>query len=89
MTYINIDSKNIQIISRQFLIIAAEAAVQSYATTGNLYLALLISVIFGVISALLADFEGHFFNSGTDSHIDPPAFAIFIMTFVVNACFPV
>ncbi len=71
------------------VIIAAEAAVQSYATTGNLYLALLISVIFGVISALLADFEGHFFNSGTDSHIDPPAFAIFIMTFVVNACFPV
>lgn len=71
------------------VIIAAEAAVQSYASTQNLYLALLMSVVFGLIAALLADFEGHFFNSGTDSHIDPPAFAILIMTFVVNACFPV
>lgn len=71
------------------VIIAAEAAVQSYAVTGNLYMSLLMSVIFGLIAALLADFEGHFLNSGTDSHIDPPAFAILIMTFVVNACFPV
>ena len=70
------------------VIIAAEAAVQSYATTGSLYMALLMSVIFGLIAAMLADFEGHFLNSGTDSHIDPPAFAILIMTFVVNACFP-
>ena len=70
------------------VIIAAEATVQSYARMQNLYVSLVIGVIFGLIAALLAVFEGHVLNSGTDSHIDPPAFAIFIMTFVVNACFP-
>ena len=71
------------------VIIAAEAAVQSYATTGNAYMALAMGVIFGTISGLLADIAGTSINSGTDSHIDPPATAIFIMTFVVNAIFPV
>lgn len=71
------------------VIIAAEAAVQSYATTGNLYVALLMSVIFGTISALICDVETKLINSGSDSHIDGPACAILIMTFVVNACFPV
>lgn len=71
------------------VIIAAEAAVQSYASTGNLYVALLMSVIFGTISALICDVESQLINSGTDSHIDGPACAILIMTFVVNACFPV
>ena len=64
------------------------ATVASYNTTGNLYIALLIGVIFGTIATLLCDFETKWINSGTDSHIDGPAFAIFIMTFVVNACFP-
>lgn len=70
------------------VIIAAEACVQSYNKTQNLFLALIIGVVFGTISALLCDFESHMWNSGTDSHIDGPAFAIFIMTFVVNICFP-
>ncbi len=70
------------------VIIAAEAAVQSYATTGSLGMALCMAVIFGTISGLIADIEGHMLNSGTDSHIDPPATAILIMTFVVNAIFP-
>jgi hypothetical protein len=70
------------------VIIAAEATVQSYARMQNMYVSLIVGVIFGVLAAILADFEGHLLNSGTDSHIDPPAFAIFIMTFVVNACFP-
>lgn len=71
------------------LIISAEAVVQCYNTTGNLYLALIASIIFGTVAALLCDFETKWINSGTDSHIDGPAFAILIMTFVVNACFPV
>lgn len=37
------------------VIIAAEAAVQSYATTGSLYIALLMSVIFGTVSAIICD----------------------------------
>lgn len=71
------------------VIIAAEAAVQSYATTGSLYTALLMSVIFGTVSAMICDIETKVLNSGTDSHIDGPACAILIMTFVVNACFPI
>lgn len=69
-------------------IIAAEATVQSYATTGNLFLALVIGIVFGMVAGLLCDMESNGINAGTDSHIDGPAFAIFIMTFVVNACFP-
>ncbi len=71
------------------VIIAAETVVQCYNTTGNLVTALVVAVVFGTISALLCDIETNMINSGTDSHIDGPAFAIFIMTFVVNACFPV
>lgn len=70
------------------VIIAAEAAVQSYATTGNAYMALIMGIIFGTISGLIGDIAGASINSGTDSHIDPPATAIFIMTFAVNAIFP-
>ena len=70
------------------VIIAAEAAVQSYATTGNAYMALAMGIIFGTISGLIGDIAGASINSGTDSHIDPPATAIFIMTFAVNAIFP-
>lgn len=70
------------------VIIAAEAAVQSYATTGNAYMALAMGIVFGTISGLIGDIAGASINSGTDSHIDPPATAIFIMTFAVNAIFP-
>lgn len=70
------------------VIIAAEATVQSYARTNDLYMALAMGVIFGTISGLIGDIAGASINSGTDSHIDPPATAIFIMTFAVNAIFP-
>jgi hypothetical protein len=70
------------------VIIAAEATVQSYATTGNLWAAVIIGIIFGTLAAIIGDIEGNVINCGTDSHIDNPACAIFIMTFVVNACFP-
>lgn len=70
------------------VIIAAEATVQSYATTGNLMTALIVGVIFGTIAGLICEAETCLINSGTDSHIDGPACAIFIMTFVINAIFP-
>ncbi len=69
-------------------IIAAEAAVQSYAHTGNAFACLICGVICGTIAGILGDVDGNVFNCGTDSHIDNPAFAIFIMTFVVNAIWP-
>ena len=71
------------------VIIAAAAVVQSYGATENLYIALAVSILFGTLSGLLADITGNMVNSGTDSHIDPPATAILIMTFLINACFPI
>ncbi len=71
------------------VIIAAETVVQCYNTTGNMWMALIMAVVFGTISAIICDVETNLINSGSDSHIDGPACAILIMTFVVNACFPV
>ena len=69
------------------VIIAAEAVVAGYAKTGSALAAIVIGVICGVISGIICDAEGCLINCGTDSHIDGPATAIFIMTFVVNAIF--
>ncbi len=46
-----------------------------------------MGVVFGVIAAVLCDFFAKTFNSHCDTHIDPPAFTIFTLTFVVNALF--
>ena len=70
------------------VIIAAEAAVQGYNTTGSFGVALIAAVIMGTVAAIICDVETKLINSGTDSHIDGPACAILIMTFVVNAVFP-
>ena len=70
------------------VIIAAETAVQCYNNTGNAWMAVIMAIVFGTISAIICDVETNLINSGTDSHIDGPACAILIMTFAVNACFP-
>lgn len=51
------------------------------AATGNIA----IAVALGVASGILGDFAGRTFNSHADAHIDPPAFAIGIMTAIVMA----
>ncbi|WP_333650004.1 hypothetical protein [Lacrimispora sp.] len=43
--------------------------------------------IFGIIASLVGDFMAKTFNSHCDTHIDPPAFTIFILTFIINAVF--
>ncbi len=43
--------------------------------------------VFGILTSLFGDFAGKTFNSHCDSHIDPPAFTIFIFTFIVNVLF--
>ncbi len=52
-------------------------------TTGNIY----IGILFGILSSLLADTGGALFNRDGDSHIDPPAFSIFILTSVIMLIF--
>ena len=46
-----------------------------------------MGTVFGILASLLGDFLGKTFNTHCDSHIDPPAFTIFILTFVVNVVF--
>jgi hypothetical protein len=58
---------------------AAAAAVAS----GDPFMA----VIFGIIGSLAGDFAGKTFNSHCDTHIDPPATAILITMFIVNAIY--
>ncbi len=43
--------------------------------------------VFGILAAVFGDFVGKTFNSHCDTHIDPPAFTIFVMTFVLNVLF--
>ncbi len=68
----------------QILLISALAAAKAYPSMGAGG-ALVAGVIFGVIAAIINDSETVFMNSGTVSHIDGPATAIFISTFLINA----
>lgn len=49
----------------------------------------LMGPIFGIIASLLGDFLATTFNTNCDTHVDPPAFTIFILTFVINILFGV
>lgn len=56
-----------------------------YTSSGNLGMAFVAGLCFAIIGILLGDLEGNLINSGSDSHIDNPAFAIFLTTFAINA----
>ncbi|MCT4595145.1 MAG: hypothetical protein N4A57_12880 [Anaeromicrobium sp.] len=55
--------------------------VAGYATiaTGSIF----IGALFAILSGVLCEIAGMVFNSYNDSHIDPPATAIFILSFVI------
>lgn len=65
-------------------IMTANACVACYANGGSVMTAAIAGVIVGVVSNILCDLDSVAFNSGTDSHVDGPGFAICIMTIVVN-----
>lgn len=44
----------------------------------------LLGVVFGILGSLLGDWAGNTFNSHCDTHIDPPAFAIFISILLLS-----
>lgn len=58
---------------------AAAAAVMS----GNP----IMGLVFGIVGSLLGDLAGKTLNSHCDTHIDPPATAIFISMFIINTLF--
>lgn len=49
------------------------------AQTGNIY----IGALFAVFSGILCEIAARIFNSHCDTHIDPPAIAIFISAFII------
>jgi hypothetical protein len=53
------------------------------------WVALIMGIITAIICALLGEFAGMTFNSHCHSHIDPPAFTIFIMTSVLYFLLPI
>lgn len=65
-------------------IMTANACVACYANGGSAMTAAIAGIVVGIISNILCDLDTVAFNSGTDSHIDGPGFAICIMTIVVN-----
>ena len=69
----------------QILLISALAAAKCYGKTGSGIGAIIAGVIFGTIAAIINDSETVFMNSGDVNHIDGPATAIFISTFIINA----
>ena len=66
----------------QILLISALAAAKAYPTMGG-FGAVIAAVIFGTVAAIINDSETVFMNSGDVSHIDGPATAIFITTFII------
>ena len=47
----------------------------------------IIGILVAIICSLFGDFVVKTFNSHCDTHIDPPACTIFIMTFIILAIF--
>ncbi len=64
-------------------IISAEAAMAGYAM-GGAGMAMILGIVMGLVAGILQDFETCFLNSDVDSHIDGPAFAIFISTIIIS-----
>ncbi|MDO5721516.1 MAG: hypothetical protein Q4P06_03105 [Actinomycetaceae bacterium] len=73
-------------VTHHITIIAGLAAVTFMPIVGeNVLLALLVGTIFGVLSAALAEQANRLLHSRGDTHIDPPATAIWILTVVILA----
>ncbi|EEJ52886.1 hypothetical protein HMPREF0580_0551 [Mobiluncus mulieris ATCC 35239] len=71
-------------VTHHMTIMAALAAVKFLPVVGyNFYVALVIGVVFGMIAALVAEFIAHLCYDGGDTHIDPPAGAIWPTTTII------
>jgi len=60
--------------------LAAAVGINAWGSSG-----VLLGILFGILGALLGDLAGRIFNSHCDTHIDPPATAIFLLTILINA----
>lgn len=60
--------------------LAANIGVQVWGDAG-----VVLGIVFGILGCVLGDVAGRVFNSHCDTHIDPPATTIFILTIIINA----
>ena len=68
--------------THQITLPAANAAVGALLATGNPAFAVAMAILFAVLGSFIGDTVGRTFNSHCDTHIDPPAITIFLLTFV-------
>ena len=72
-------------VTHHITIIAALAAVQFWLATDNAWLALVAGIVFGIMSGFVAEFViarlTYYYG---DTHIDPPAGTIWIMTTLIH-----
>lgn len=67
-------------------ITAGLAAWTFYTITGSGIAGLLIGVVFGIVAGFVAEYAARMFNGHGDTHIDPPAAAIWPMNTLVALC---
>ncbi len=72
-------------VTHHMTIIAAFAAVTFLNISGNGFVGLLAGIFFGVVSGFLGEFMARLMYSNGDTHIDPPAAAIWVMNTFVAA----
>ncbi len=70
-------------VTHHMTLISSLAALNFLEITGSPLAAILIGIVFGIISALLAEGFSRLWQIRGDTHIDPPASAIWPMTCVV------
>lgn len=71
-------------VTHHITLIAGVAAVAFLPIVGgNMVVALVIGAVFGMVSAWVAEFFSRFWHIHGDTHVDPPASAIWLMTLLV------
>lgn len=66
-------------VTHHMTITAGMAAVEFFAVTHNGIAAILIGTVFGVVAGFVGELAARVFYNQGDTHVDPPAIAIFIM----------
>ncbi len=70
-------------VTHHMTITAGMAAVQFFAVTHSGVASLLIGTAFGVVAGFVGELAARVFYNQGDTHVDPPAIAIFIMNTVI------
>ncbi len=70
-------------VTHHITITASFAAVTFMVISGSSFVGLLVGVVFGIVAGFLGEFMARLMYSNGDTHIDPPAAAIWVMNTAV------